>query len=308
MSTNGHHASPETGHKRRNLLMIGAIVVALLVFGGGYAIGRGNGAPRARRRRSRRVRRRPTHTPRSPARARARRTRRVTQRERVRDPEPDGRATRRHPPRRPLLRPPQRPAGRRGRPTALQVRPRVLPDRRRRGPGGQGPRARDAGARRLLHRERQPSHALRPAGGRFGVQLHPGGQQPAREGAQRAVPRMARRDDVSPTSRPRRRRGGGSRSPAARSRRSSSSSCPESLHRPDPGRTLRGCRHGSRARHARGLRRLPRACLRARLVQGAARRTGGRERSQGRRGARARRPDVDVVVEETPHEPVRRRR
>lgn len=44
MSTNGHHASPETGHKRRNLLMIGAIVVALLVFGGGYAIGRSTNA------------------------------------------------------------------------------------------------------------------------------------------------------------------------------------------------------------------------------------------------------------------------
>ena len=44
MSTNGHHASPETGHKRRNLLMIGAIAVALLVFGGGYAIGRSTNA------------------------------------------------------------------------------------------------------------------------------------------------------------------------------------------------------------------------------------------------------------------------
>lgn len=44
MSTNGHHAPPETGHNRRNLLIIGAIVLALLVFGGGYAIGRGNSA------------------------------------------------------------------------------------------------------------------------------------------------------------------------------------------------------------------------------------------------------------------------
>jgi hypothetical protein len=43
MSTNGHHTPPEAGRNRRTLLMVGAIVLALLVFGGGYAIGRGNG-------------------------------------------------------------------------------------------------------------------------------------------------------------------------------------------------------------------------------------------------------------------------
>ncbi len=43
MSTNGHHAPPEPGHRRRNLLIVGAIVLALLVFGVGYAIGSGNG-------------------------------------------------------------------------------------------------------------------------------------------------------------------------------------------------------------------------------------------------------------------------
>src|SRR5262245_21685262 len=42
MSTNGHHAPPETGRNRRTLLIVAAIVLALLVFGGGYAIGRGN--------------------------------------------------------------------------------------------------------------------------------------------------------------------------------------------------------------------------------------------------------------------------
>ncbi len=43
MSTNGHYAPPEPGHRRRNLLIVGAIVLALLVFGVGYAIGSGNG-------------------------------------------------------------------------------------------------------------------------------------------------------------------------------------------------------------------------------------------------------------------------
>jgi len=43
MSTNGHHAPPEPEHRRRNLLIVGAIVLALLVFGVGYAIGSGNG-------------------------------------------------------------------------------------------------------------------------------------------------------------------------------------------------------------------------------------------------------------------------
>jgi hypothetical protein len=47
MATNGHHAPPDTGHNRRTLLVIGSIVVALLVFGGGYALGRGNDAPEA---------------------------------------------------------------------------------------------------------------------------------------------------------------------------------------------------------------------------------------------------------------------
>ena len=43
MSTNGQHAPPESGHNRRTLLVIAAIVLALLVFGVGYAIGQGNG-------------------------------------------------------------------------------------------------------------------------------------------------------------------------------------------------------------------------------------------------------------------------
>src|SRR5262245_2498339 len=45
MATNGHHAPPETGRNRRTLLIVGAIVLALLVFGGGYALGRGNDTP-----------------------------------------------------------------------------------------------------------------------------------------------------------------------------------------------------------------------------------------------------------------------
>jgi len=47
MATNGHHAPPDNGHNRRTLLIVGAIVLALLVFGGGYALGRGNDAPEA---------------------------------------------------------------------------------------------------------------------------------------------------------------------------------------------------------------------------------------------------------------------
>ena len=96
MSTNGHHASPETGHKRRNLLMIGAIVVALLVFGGGYAIGRSNNATESA---SPSLAPSPTtthtHIPETqPEPERDAERERVTQRERVRGPEPDGRATR----------------------------------------------------------------------------------------------------------------------------------------------------------------------------------------------------------------------
>ncbi len=53
-------------------------------------------------------------------------------------------------------------------------------------PSGEGPRARDSGARRLLHRERQPSQRrFVPLADSFGVKLRPRGQQPAREGAQR---------------------------------------------------------------------------------------------------------------------------
>jgi hypothetical protein len=47
MASNGHHAPPPSGRNRRTLLIVVAIVVALLVFGGGYALGRGNGAPEA---------------------------------------------------------------------------------------------------------------------------------------------------------------------------------------------------------------------------------------------------------------------
>src|SRR5262245_45847990 len=47
MATNGHHAPPDTGRKRRALLIIGAVVLAILVYGGGYALGRGNDTPGA---------------------------------------------------------------------------------------------------------------------------------------------------------------------------------------------------------------------------------------------------------------------
>src|SRR4051812_15182775 len=47
MATNGHHAPSDSGHNRRTLLIAGAIVVALLVFGCGYALGRGNDSPEA---------------------------------------------------------------------------------------------------------------------------------------------------------------------------------------------------------------------------------------------------------------------
>jgi hypothetical protein len=47
MATNGHHAPSDTGRTRRTLLIVGAIVLALLVFGGGYALGRGNDTPEA---------------------------------------------------------------------------------------------------------------------------------------------------------------------------------------------------------------------------------------------------------------------
>ena len=94
MSTSGHHASPETGHKRRNLLMIGAIVVALLVFGR-----RLRDRPRQRRAGERVTvaRAESDDDPRTLPEAQLepeRDAERVTQRERVRDPEPDGRATR----------------------------------------------------------------------------------------------------------------------------------------------------------------------------------------------------------------------
>ena len=45
MATNGHHAPPGNGRNRRTLLIVGLIVAAVLVFGGGYALGRGNGSP-----------------------------------------------------------------------------------------------------------------------------------------------------------------------------------------------------------------------------------------------------------------------
>jgi len=47
VATNGHHAPPETGRNRRTLLIVGAFALALLVFGGGYALGRGNNATEA---------------------------------------------------------------------------------------------------------------------------------------------------------------------------------------------------------------------------------------------------------------------
>src|SRR3954452_7296816 len=45
MASNGHHAPRESRRTRRALWIVAAIVVVLLVFGGGYALGRGNDAP-----------------------------------------------------------------------------------------------------------------------------------------------------------------------------------------------------------------------------------------------------------------------
>jgi len=45
MASNGHHAAPTSGQNRRTVLIVLALVVALLVFGGGYALGHGNDAP-----------------------------------------------------------------------------------------------------------------------------------------------------------------------------------------------------------------------------------------------------------------------
>ncbi len=45
MASNGHHAAPTSGRNRRTVLIVLAIVVALLVFAGGYALGHGNDAP-----------------------------------------------------------------------------------------------------------------------------------------------------------------------------------------------------------------------------------------------------------------------
>ncbi len=47
MATNGHHAPSDSGRDRRALLIVGAIVLAVVVFGGGYALGRGTGGPEA---------------------------------------------------------------------------------------------------------------------------------------------------------------------------------------------------------------------------------------------------------------------
>jgi len=47
VATNGHHAPHRTSRNRRTLLIVGAFVLALLVFGGGYALGRGNDATEA---------------------------------------------------------------------------------------------------------------------------------------------------------------------------------------------------------------------------------------------------------------------
>src|SRR5690349_1302846 len=47
MASNGHHAPPTSGRNRRTLVIVLAIVGALLVFGGGYALGHSNDAPEA---------------------------------------------------------------------------------------------------------------------------------------------------------------------------------------------------------------------------------------------------------------------
>ena len=47
MATNGHHAPTDSGRNRRTLWIVALIVLALLVFGGGYALGRGNDSPEA---------------------------------------------------------------------------------------------------------------------------------------------------------------------------------------------------------------------------------------------------------------------
>jgi hypothetical protein len=45
VTTNGHHAPADTGRTRRTLLIVGLTALALLVFGGGYALGRGHDTP-----------------------------------------------------------------------------------------------------------------------------------------------------------------------------------------------------------------------------------------------------------------------
>ena len=198
MSANVHHAPPETGHSRRNLLMIGAIVVALLVFGGGYAIGRSNNATESA---SPSLAPSPTtthtHSPKpSPSQS-------ETQSE-SESPSESGSAD--------------------PNPTAEPLGD-TLPDGRyfvrlNDLQGGEdrpllvkydlayfltGADADQAAKDRGLETPVpdgyfivNDSHRTRfvPVGGQLRRSLHPRGQQPAREGAQRAVPRMARRDDA----------------------------------------------------------------------------------------------------------------
>jgi len=47
MASNGHHAPPTSGRNRRTLPIVVTIVVALVVFGGGYALGHSTDAPEA---------------------------------------------------------------------------------------------------------------------------------------------------------------------------------------------------------------------------------------------------------------------
>jgi hypothetical protein len=47
MSSNGHQEPDTSGDKRRRLMVIGLIVLALLVFGGGYVLGKGGGGEAA---------------------------------------------------------------------------------------------------------------------------------------------------------------------------------------------------------------------------------------------------------------------
>ncbi len=47
MSSNGQADSERDGHNRRRLIVVGLIVLALLVFGGGYVLGKGNGGETA---------------------------------------------------------------------------------------------------------------------------------------------------------------------------------------------------------------------------------------------------------------------